>query len=381
MPKKKINILDKSAVRDCTGCSGCSFVCHSSAITMNLESSGFYRPSIDDKLCTMCGVCPDVCYKFNSFDDENPFTTSQVLAITNNYIDDINTVTTVGVATRLAEHFFRLDYNVCGVKYNYNDNRVKHDIASSLDDIIEFSGSKYIPSNTKNAFEKLIKDKKKTIVFGLPCQIHGLRKVIEKKKLSNKFILVDFFCAGVMSQSVWDKHLNYLSRRFSISKIKNINFKDKTQGWHKSSLKVVDVDGNEYKQNRFNDLFYAFLLRRLPYQEACYSCEFRTNVVSSDIRLGDFWGPKYKTWDDGVEIMTLLNQQGINAWNEIKDYFSYQICNEEDLYESQKSGAMNTSVKKPENYEEIVSAFSSEKTIEEIFKNFKIAQMPFTSNS
>ncbi len=74
MPKKnKINILDSSAIRDCTGCAGCSLVCHSSAISMDFDNYGFYRPSIDSDLCTMCGVCPDVCYKFNVFDINNPF--------------------------------------------------------------------------------------------------------------------------------------------------------------------------------------------------------------------------------------------------------------------------------------------------------------------
>jgi coenzyme F420-reducing hydrogenase beta subunit len=377
MAKNKINILDETAIRDCTGCSGCSLVCHSSAITMNLENSGFYRPSIDDELCTMCGVCPDVCYKFNEFANTNPFEGSQVIAVTNNFIDDMNSVSTVGVATRLAEHFYELGYNVCGVKYDYEKNIAYHDIATSLEDILEFKGSKYLPSDTKLAFEKLVEDKKPSIVIGLPCQIHGIRKVIEKKKIADKFILIDLFCAGVPSQSLWDKHLDYVNRRFSIGKIKNINFRDKTQGWYKSSLKIIDENNNVYKQNCFNDLFYAFFLKKVCLQEACYSCEFRTDVVSSDIRLGDFWGPKYKVWDDGVELMTIMSQQGQFAWDEIKDFFSYQKCESKDLYESQKSSSMKTSIKKPENYDAIVDALFSDKSLEQIFKEFKIASLPF----
>jgi len=375
MEKSKVNILDESALRDCTGCAGCSLVCHSNAISMNFDRDGFFRPSIDMDLCTMCGVCTDVCYKFNEFDSNIPFKNSEVIAVTNNYIDDMNLVTTTGVATRLAEYFYEKDYNICGVKYDYISNTTKHDIADSLDDILEFRGSKYIPSNTKIAFEKILKEKKKSIVFGLPCQIHGLRKVIEKMKIADKFILIDFFCAGMLSKHLWDKYLDYLRRKFSISKIKQINFKDKTQGWRKSSLNVIDECGNKYRQNRFNDIFYAFLLRRVPYQEACYSCEFRRNVVSSDIRLGDFWGPKYKTWDDGVELITLMNDKGRYAWNEIKDYFSYQICKEKDLYESQDSGAMNMHVKKPKNYEQVLTALASEQNIEEIFRDLQIAKI------
>lgn len=368
--------MDESAIRDCTGCFACGLVCPSGAISMNLEKDGFYRPSINDDLCNLCGVCCDVCYKFSTFDMNNPFKGSEVIAVTNNFVDDMNSVTTVGVATRLAEYFYEKGYCVCGVKYDYTKNTARHDIAASLGDVLEFRGSKYIPSDTKVAFEKLVKEEKRSIVFGLPCQIHGLRKVVEKKKLTDKFILVDLFCAGMLSQKVWDKHLEYLNRRFLISKIKQINFKDKTQGWSKSSLKLTGENGNEYRQNRYNDLFYGFLLRRIPYQEACYSCEFRTNVVSSDIRLGDFWGPKYKTWDDGVELVVIMNDQGRYAWEEIKDYFSYQLCKEQDLYEAQRPSSMRTFVEKPGNYWQVLDALSSEKKIEEIFKDLKIAKMP-----
>ena len=379
MVKKKINIEDESATRECTGCSACSVVCPPKfkAISMNYDRDGFLRPSIDMNLCTMCGICPDVCYKFNEFERHDPFEKSDVIAVTNNFIDDTNLVTTAGVATRLAKYFYERGYNICGVKYDYDSDTVKHDIADSLDDILEFRGSKYIPSNNEIAFEKLVKEKKKSVVFGLPCQIHGLRKIIEKrKKIADKFILIDFFCSGILSKNLWDKHLDYLRRNFSISKIKQINFKDKTQGWEKSSLSVIDESGNQYRQNRFNDMFYAFLLRRVPYMEACYSCEFRKDVVSSDIRLGDFWGPKFKGWDDGVEIMTLMNDKGRSAWNEIKGYFSYQTKKVADLYESQSPGAMNMDIKKPTNYEQVLTALSSERYIEDIFRDLEIGKLP-----
>ena len=252
----------------------------------------------------------------------------------------------------------------------------EYEFDTSLDDILEYRGSKYMPSDTRKAFEAILKEQKKSIVFGLPCQIHGLRKVIEKKKIESRVVLIDFFCAGILSKNLWNKYLGYLRRRFSISKIKQINFKDKTEGWRKSSLYVVDECGNKYRQNRFNDLFYAFLLRRVPYQEACYSCAFRRQVISSDIRLGDFWGPKYKGWDDGVELMTLMSDEGRCVWDQVKDYFAYQICKESDIYESQDSGAMNVHVQKPENYDQVLTALSSEEYIEDIFRDLQIAKIP-----
>jgi len=383
MTRKKINIEDKSAIRDCTGCGACSVACPPkfNAISMDYDGNGFFRPSINMQRCTMCGKCPDVCYMFNEFADEKPFEHANVLAVTNNFVDDTNLVTTAGVATRLAKYFYNREYNICGVKYDYTSDTVRHQIADSLEDISDFRGSKYIPSNTEKAFERLLKEKRKSVVFGLPCQIYGLRKLIERKSFADDFILIDFFCSGILSRNLWDKHLDYLRRNFSISKIKQINFKDKTQGWEKSSLYVEDVAGNSYRQNRFNDMFYAFLLRRVPYQEACYSCEFRETVVSSDIRLGDFWGPRYRGWNDGVELVTLMNNKGKNAWNEIKGHFTYSTKSKEDLYESQGSGAMSKDVKKPLNYEQVLSALSSERYLEDIFSDLEIGSTPISNGN
>jgi coenzyme F420-reducing hydrogenase beta subunit len=288
----------------------------------------------------------------------------------------MNAVTTTGVATRLAEYFYEKGYNVCGVRYDCDRDATRHDIAISRSDILEFSGSKYIPSTTSAAFERILEDDKPSMVFGLPCQIHGLNNVLERRQSADRCILVDFFCAGMLSKNLWDKHLDYLRRRCSITKIKHINFKDKTQGWRKSSLKVTDEDGHEYRQNRFNDMFYAFILRRVPYQEACYSCAFRKQVVSSDIRLGDFWGPTFKAWDDGVELVALMSDKGRKAWSEIRDYFSYRTCTEQDMYASQESGAMNSRVEKPEDYEQILTALSTDQPMEEIFRALQIARRP-----
>jgi coenzyme F420-reducing hydrogenase beta subunit len=371
-----MNILDESAVRPCTGCGVCRIVCPFNAISMDYDLNGFFRPSIDREHCTMCGLCPTVCYKFSRFNRNNPFANAEVIAVTNNYIDDMNSVTTAGVATRLAQYFYEKGYNVCGVRYDYDTDDSRHDIATSWVDVLEFTGSKYMPSNTSMAFEKILREKKPSIIFGLPCQIYGLKKFIEENNITARFILVDFFCAGILSKNVWVKHLDFLRRRFFIGKIKHVNFKDKTQGWRKSSLKVIDASGREYRQNRFNDMFYAFILRRVPYQEACYSCEFRNQEVSSDIRLGDFWGPKFTTWDDGVELVALMNDKGRSAWDSIKDAFSYRPCSQQDLYESQETGAMNMHVKKPEDYERIVDALSSDQLMEDIFRDFHIAQRP-----
>ena len=66
-----MNILDKAALHECTSCQLCATMCARGAIKIGLNKAGFYRPVVDADLCTDCGLCTKVCYKF----DENLRTT------------------------------------------------------------------------------------------------------------------------------------------------------------------------------------------------------------------------------------------------------------------------------------------------------------------
>lgn len=357
------NIFSTDTRFTCTGCSACGVICPHQAISFSINSEGFYTPAVNQDLCVECGLCKKVCYKFlsdSSFSSQ-PYQKESTFAVLNNYIEQISSVSTVGVATVIAKNAFEKN-SVTGVIFDAKHNRCIHKIATDFDDINKFTGSKYIQSQCFEAFKACIGIDKKGVVFGTPCQIYGFRKVLSILKKEEQFLLVDLFCAGVPSFNLWLSYLDFLKRRFDIDGIESINFRDKSQGWHKFSVTVTSNNKNEYKQNLYNDLFFKFFLQKKCQNRACYNCAFRQKLVTSDIRLGDFWGEKYRTFDDGVELMTINTTKGLEAWKEIKNFFRYEPVDVSEIKKSQKFDEIPL----PEEYNNILDRLAKREPLENI---------------
>lgn len=364
------NILDKGFY-ECTGCSACAIACPFDAIKIELSIEGFYEPILDDEKCTHCGLCKEVCYKYLSDKDINPgevYKEKKIVAVLNNFTEQLHTVATAGIATKLAKQFFLNNYYVCGVSFNPQEDVCKHFILKSENDIERAKGSKYLQSYCYSAFSELFKEKKKTIVFGLPCQIFGLRKLIRQKGIEDQFVLVDFYCAGVPTLNLWVQYKDFISRIFSLGELETVNFRDKTQGWHKFSIELKDKNGQKYRQNLYNDMFYSFYLKKVCLNKPCYDCQLRHNLISSDIRLGDFWGRKYQKFDDGVELMVIITKKGEETWESIKNAFRYEYAEIKDVLASQKFNKMPI----PIVYDGVIDALSKKEKLEVIHSKYDI---------
>ena len=58
-------MLDFDKAEYCSGCGGCANVCPVSAIRMQQDAEGFYRPVVDGDHCVSCGKCEAVCPHLN----------------------------------------------------------------------------------------------------------------------------------------------------------------------------------------------------------------------------------------------------------------------------------------------------------------------------
>jgi len=366
-----MNNIDDKGYNDCTGCSACAIVCPQKAINIFYNNEGFISPFIDNAKCTSCGLCKEVCYKFlnpTKIIQKSDYENKRVIAVLNNYFEEMHTVSSAGIATQLAKHFFKEMYDICGVVYNPEKDICEHIIAKDETDIEDFKGSKYLQSYNYEAFKKLTQSPKDTLVFGTPCQIYGLKKIAQIKHIENKLVFIDLFCLGVPSFKLWKQYKDFLFRNFRIEGIRKVNFRDKSQGWHKFSIKITDKNGNTYQQNLFNDMFFSFYLKRVCSNKACYNCLFRYDFVYSDIRLGDFWGEKYKIYDDGVGLVVLLTDKGGKAWDKIKSSFRFEECEAKDIFNSQKINK----IKLPDKYHEIIGSLANNEPLEEINSKYGI---------
>lgn len=130
--------------------------------------------------------------------------------------------------------------NQQGIVYGAAFDKNFHVIHRGVDSIQRLDllrGSKYVQSETDFTFsevKKWLKEGRKVMYVGTPCQIEGLYNYLGNKKTDN-LILVDFVCHGVPSPKVWNLYLEDIRKRYN-SKIECIFFRDKSHGWKTYSL-------------------------------------------------------------------------------------------------------------------------------------------------
>ncbi len=314
--------------RNCFGCGVCAVACAKNIINIRLNRNGFLEPIITDvNKCTNCGLCSSVC----SYKEDKPANCKSPIKFFASWSKDHGvrlSSSSGGVAYELGRSALALGYKVCGVRYDVENHRAIHFIAENLEDLSLSLGSKYLQSETVFAFNRFDKQQK-YLVFGTPCQIDSLRRYIQKFKIEDNFILVDFFCHGVPSKLSWTK---YLESNRKLGKIEHVSFRNKFKGlhiynplasektnstgeripWHESyNIFLKGEKGSSNSGFRERNSFLRMFLRDFSLNPACFDkCMYKQLSSSADIRLGDFWGDCYAQDEDGVSSVIVYTEKG-----------------------------------------------------------------------
>lgn len=310
-----MNVKDTTARRECTSCQLCATVCGHSAIRIELNDDGFYRPVVDAELCVDCGLCTDICYRF---DEDVQMTTPEQLAKTQLYSawsnDDglVGDTTSGGMGDLLAHELLRRGYKVVGCAYNDAEARAEHRIAVAENELKPFRGSKYIQSYTFDAMKQVVRDCRyeKYAVFGTPCQIYALNRIAEKKKVRDNFVFVDFYCHGCPSLHVWTKYREYIKAKTHLDHFDNVSFRSKAHGWGAYCLTANAGGKDVFKSNRNLRGFYELFFCDQVLNDACGDCKLRGTLQYTDIRMGDFWGKKFLDNTRGVSGVSVVTERG-----------------------------------------------------------------------
>ena len=366
--------INKHGVNPCSSCGVCVVSCPQNAIAFDHDEKGFYKPTVNENKCSICGICCKVCYKY--LDENSPFeNTFKNKSVYAAWSKDKNTVITSssgGVGYELTSYYYNAGYNICGVIFDAPNNICKHIIANSKDNVEAIKTSKYLQSYTIDAFSQFQKNRK-YIVVGTPCQIYGLRKWIQLKKWEENFILVDFFCYGTPSFNLWKKYKDFICKKYQLdSKWDSVNFRKQgfVSKWHSYSKFIQDINSKTYEQNRAvsEDLFFKFFLNKSCLNDSCYSCKLRLDYCVSDIRIGDFWGPKYAANEDGVSLVITNTKRGKSVLEEIKEKLVIEKCNYEDLVLSQPTRYLTINHKRSI----ILNMLAGRKSLDKIYsKHFR----------
>ena len=301
---------------------------------MSLDNEGFLYPQVDKDSCIGCGLCEKVCSVLNQGEERKPL---QVYAAKNINEEIRIQSSSGGIFTLLAEQILCEGGVVFGARFNA-DWEVIHDYTETKEGLAAFRGSKYVQSRLGDSFcqaERFLKQGRKVMFTGTPCQIAGLKLFL--RKAYDNLLTVDFICHGVPSPGVWKKYLEELialqgNRKNSvlshskpiipnsIRDISRIEFRNKGLGWKKYSFALTLSVPNGYGAKNtvllsepYNkNIFMKGFLADLYLRPSCYACPAKSMKSGSDITLGDFWGIQYvmPECDDDKGICCLMVNTG-----------------------------------------------------------------------
>ncbi len=316
-----MNIKDLDSSK-CVNCRNCENVCRQKAISFVNEKLGFAFPKIDSNKCVNCGCCVLSCQIDKKVEFNHP---KEVYSFVSDKPNSLNYSSSGGAFYEISSYFIKNKGVVYGCAMI--NCHVKHIRVDSLTDLKLLQGSKYVQSDfekTSVEVEDDLKDRKKVLFSGTPCQVFAL-KLYLKKEYDNLFT-IDIVCHGVPSQEIFTKYVQNLELKFK-RKISEIQFRNK------NSLKIYNKcrfnetikfdDGSSFVRPYYKSSFYSLFLNKCLFMDACYQCKFARKERIGDITLGDFWGIRRKNkvndQDYGCSLVMVNTTKGEYLASMIKD--------------------------------------------------------------
>ena len=283
------NFILQNTLHNCVGCFACGNICPKRCIDIKKDDEGFVYASVNEEECINCGKCARVCPCINA--DKNK--EEQTLFAARSKSDDVRMRgSSGGIFEELSKMLLKDGYYICGAAFDDN-LKLKHKIISSYEDLKPILKSKYLQSDISDIFPKvdeLLKDGKKVLFCGTPCQVSALKNFVGNNNVN--LVTVDIICHGVPSQDIFDDYIKTLEDENG-GKVKDFSFRVKNNKYHhahgfsyscEKDGKCETVNGI-YTQSSYYNAFKKYLI----FRKSCYNCKYATLERVSDITLGDFW--------------------------------------------------------------------------------------------
>ncbi len=307
--------------KSCTGCAACLSICPVNAIRMVKDNEGFVYPEINEKVCIDCGKCSRVCpvgqNKVHIDEPETYMAYSVDETVRKNSSSG-------GIFTLLAERVLEKDGIVVGCALTEDCRTAHHVIIENKSDLYRLRGSKYVQSmveDTLNRVKTELKNGRRVLFSGTPCQIAGLKSFLDKTY--NNLLTVDVICHGTPSPLVWEKYVDFREKKAN-SKTNKVMFRNKVKGWKNYSLSFDFDNGSVYSSSITDDLYLKGFVLNYYLRPSCYNCSFKSQNYYSDITLADFWGINRifseENDDKGISLVLLHNSNGKHAFDSIQDF-------------------------------------------------------------
>lgn len=277
---------------ECTGCMACVNVCTHHAIQVVPDDEGFDRPQIDNDLCVNCGLCQQTCPVNN-----HPIVNEPQRVFSGWSSDEIVRLysSSGGAFTEIARPILEEGGVVFGCALN-KDLKAEHIYVESIEDLAsKLRGSKYVQSKIDNCYsqvKELLRQGRKVLFSGTPCQIAGLKNYLHKEYAN--LITVDLICHGVPSPMIFEDYKKFVQKREKM-KLVDIKFRCKKYSWIFFNMTITGhvekgTTLKTYYGNYYNDPYIRGFLRDYFLRPSCHQCHFTSTKRCSDFTIADWWG-------------------------------------------------------------------------------------------
>ena len=345
-----INITEKN---QCCGCNACGDACCHEAISFKTDSEGFWYPYVNTELCVDCGICDNVCpmHKKNTVPQDSYESPLCFGAYNKNHVTRHES-TSGGLFSALADYMYKQGGYVSGAIYTEHFD-VVNIVSNNINDLKRIRGSKYIQSSAIGLYKEiksLLKDNKKVLVCGTPCQMSALRSFL--KDIPNNLLIVDILCKSCNSPKVFHKYIQSLEDRFN-SPVVTVKERDKDHGWNSLTRKVSFENGSVFFGKGYSDHFQRGFQYNVFARPSCYDCQFKSIPRIGDITLGDFWGVEeldINLYDNkGTSMVFLNNEKGRKYFEAIKDQLIWKEVVFKDILIGNKTAILKNHLASPHN--------------------------------
>lgn len=361
----------RDLAKECCGCTACTSICPRHCIEMKKNEEGFLYPVVETDKCIECGLCQKVCMIGERTQQE---VTLKSYAAINTHLDIRMASSSGGVFALLAQKVISENGVVFGAVLADDCKTVHHAIAHNNRELSKMYGSKYVQSDLCDVYlqvRKALREGKKVLFTGTPCQINGLHLFLGKHY--ENLLLVDVICHGVPSPALWSKYVSSIEKKYH-SSIINVNFRSKKSDWQDFGMKRIDKRDRELFFSKDQDPYMQMFLRNFCLRPSCYQCVAKEKRYS-DITIGDFWGVEHviPEMNDGMGTSAVIvrTEKGDKYFSQVALHTKFVETEYQAIVEH-NSAELN-SVHKPPQRENFFSDMS--------FKSFSELQRKYLKKS
>lgn len=266
------------------GCAACYSACPVKCITMQPDEEGFLYPEASEA-CIKCKLCEKVC-PMNTEKSTSSYPKKAFAAITKDK-SIWKRSTSGGAFSEIVRNCADNETLIAGAAWD--GFKVHHISVIGFDNIAPLCKSKYVSSAIEDTFIEIrnhLRNGKKAIFCGCPCQVDGLKRFLMKDY--ENLLTIDLICHGQGSPLVFQECIKTLGQELG----ENVSsYEFRTKRWIIEDEYMSKVVTGKKSHYLVKDYYQQLFLSQDILRPACGdNCRYRNQNRPGDITIADCRG-------------------------------------------------------------------------------------------